>query len=491
MSEESVFQTGSSTISTPRITGFYPATPAPVPAQRPPVPVQSTSTQSQNPPANRRLERLKDAPSEVHSGAPRSDSSTAERTHLTPAYSTQRGYQIQESVEPVEQRRQVSDIKGKGKQVPVAPQPDINSYFTPVQKKKMDSQRQPLTQHMLPDAQLARHSNRPNGDETVFDQTHIDVSRITVTTPHPPGWFASTPAIPSNVNQKKRRVNSPPDQSHLILDRSRHTSKSANLSETLMLAPSAHVMRTSSQSQQERTPSYIASNAERPQPPRPSSATNLTKATPPSNQNISNTQLPRVVQSSSMSGHTNNTGQSDHPADRLPVPTNTRPSAQQNTDQATLTSTSTPTSIDPRRPDAIILTHPSPNDQTSLKASHELMRTPPRSTRRPADHVPKPDSKLTSRVQTLRPSISQMEDASMTVNCLSLLQQSIHAPMADSSNVNLMNLSLPPISGGDYSTFEAEDPQHDDRVRSLLAEVMGDIQELKASKTSIEALADT
>ncbi|KAH9824257.1 hypothetical protein DFH28DRAFT_1162662 [Melampsora americana] len=403
MSETSVMGSGSQTLSTPKITGFYPITPAPPPRRSANLPVPSSSTLSSAP--DKRLDRLKaQEPESVPRKQPH-DAGLVQSTH-----------HLHDPNDNLEKQK-LGSIKGKGKATEEATPPvNLDAYFTPVPKSKKESEPNGQAQRSL-DTQLAHQSRRMNIDNTLVDTTQLEFSRLTVPTPHPPGWFAGTPDPNVKMKPKKRSAKSPPIEPD-------QTQASSHI------LPKSHANTIASHKQ----PVSHPTNNTRTQHPH-SDSQNLQ---PTLNKLISTSTLESNVHCKS------NEAASIH-------------------------------------------------ERPSLATKSESTSTPIPSTR-PSDDISAQVRDQASRAQNLRPPTRQPADithTSMAVNCLNLLQQSLRGKLGPLDDVDLMNMSLPPCVGGDYSTFEVSGQQDVGQITHLLKDLLGDIQELKTTKTGVESLAES
>ncbi|EGF98061.1 uncharacterized protein MELLADRAFT_113873 [Melampsora larici-populina 98AG31] len=494
MSETSVMDSGSQTLSTPKITGFYPMTPAPpAPRRSNPLPVPSSSTLSSA--TDKRLDQLKaqepeglsrkqhheagpDQTSEIPLPVPSSSTlssatdkrldrlkaqepqgvSRQQHREARPVQTSQSGHHLHIPDRNIEKQK-LENFKGKGKAIE-EPTVNLDAYFTPVPKSKKESEPKGQAQRTL-DTQLAYQSRRMNTDDTLLDATQLEFSRLTAPTPHPPGWFAETPVPHVKIKPKKRVVKSPPietDQTHIGNqdNLSRRPPDVSAIPSSSRQASSDHLAGP----KRDQSSQFVTTTAINSLPGTARYDVKGKPSHPPPKSNVNTTDLLNQPVSQS----TNNM-RTHHPRSNSP---NLQPTHDKVSSTSTLESS---------------------NQRPSLSTKPESTPIPP--TRPPEDISAQV---MPNRAQHLRPPTRQSADithASMAVNCLNLLQQSIRGKLGPLDDVDLMNMSLPPCAGGDYSTFEVSGQQDVGQIAHLLKDLLGDIQELKTTKTGVESLAES
>ncbi|KAG0144595.1 hypothetical protein CROQUDRAFT_108410 [Cronartium quercuum f. sp. fusiforme G11] len=500
MSEESVLASGFQTLSTPKILGFYPATPAPAPL--PPhqpnasQPVPSYSNLSTAAVADKRLERLKGRPSESRNGISRPK-------HLTGQYKDVGLAQLNDGSYPThtahEQHHDVSkdpSVKGKGKERAEVATDGGDSVSNSTSVLRNPSQRQPSATQVPSTAKLARQPDRLNGEDMTFDQTHLDISRLTAATPHPPGWFAPTPVPAVHRDRKKPRSNPPtgqgdgntiPPQNNL-----RPIKPSTGSASSIVSLP----QHPSSQHQSEHPVKNSSLDLRLNHSSRLSTADHATSL-PSTTNGETNAKTSQHVQKPLSQGkpqQQSSTVKPDHNANPSKVIySRTQPlnhgleRSQPDLNRPSSSSTSMPNNF--HRSNEITPNPPNPEDQTTPRPKPaSLMRTPPRATGLP-DRKPNQLPRVTNQNQHLQPPLADTTHgpASMTMNCLSLLQRAL----SGDKDVDLMNLSLPPIIGGDCSGFEIEEGNELSNVGIMLSDIMVRINEIKKNNSILENLVDS
>lgn len=457
MSETSVMGSGSHTLATPKITGSYPMTPAPpAPRRSTPLPVPSSSTLSSAP--DKRLDRLKAREPEGVLRKQHHDAGsvqTSESSHHLHVPDTNL------------EKQKLASIKGKGKAIEEpTPRVDLDAYFTPVPKSKKESEPKGQAQRTL-DTQLAHQSRRINTDDTLLDATQLEFSRLTAPTPHPPGWFAGTPDPRVKTKPKKRVAKSPPieiDQTRIgtedIPSRKTFDASATTIPSSSRPNSSEHLAGP----KRDQTPQFVTTTFN-----------TSSSATTPHDVGGSSSHPPAK-------SHGNLTALHNQPASHS--------ASNPRTPHSNLNSQNPPPTLNKQSSASALETS---NERPPLSTKSQSISTSLPSTR-PSDHIPAQVRDQASRAQHLRPPTRQTADithASMAVNCLNLLQQSIRGKLGPLDDVDLMNMSLPPCAGGDYSTFEVSGQQDVGQITHLLKDLLGDIQDLKTTKTGVESLAES